>query len=244
MKPAMTPQQARLSDSGRSGLAIYRELVVGNSSWARLLHYELLMLGFSGLPGLLGFGARTLLYPALFQRCGKRPAFGKGMVIRRPAQISLGSKVMCDDYSVLDARGDSGIISLGDHVSLGRFSSIVARGGQIFLGNGVNIGSYCRIGSQSKVEIGDSVLFGAYTYVGPGNHMPGDENTPLIAQEMESKGGVKIGAHAWLGTHVTILDGVTIGEGAIVGAHSLVRDNVPAGMIAVGSPARVLRSVA
>jgi acetyltransferase-like isoleucine patch superfamily enzyme len=58
---------------------------------------------------------------------------------------------------------------------------------------------------------------------------------------MENRGGVNIGAHAWIGAHSTILDGVTIGAGAIVGAHSLVRDDVPPGAVVAGAPARIIR---
>jgi acetyltransferase-like isoleucine patch superfamily enzyme len=58
---------------------------------------------------------------------------------------------------------------------------------------------------------------------------------------MEIKGGVSIGAHAWLGARVTVLDGVRIGERAIIGAHSLVMDDVPDDAVAVGIPAKVVR---
>jgi len=243
MKPAMTPQQAELSGEGKSGIALYRQLAGGRSSLLQFLYYEFCMLAFSGLPGISGFGLRRVFYPGLLGRCGSRPAFGRGMLLRRPGQILVGSRVMFDDYSVLDVRGDDASIECGDHVSLGRFSTIAAKGGHIKLAGGVNIGSYCRIATQSKVEIGESVLIGAFTYIGPGNHQIGDADTPLITREMEKKGGVTIGPYAWLGCHITVLDGVTIGEGAIIGAHSLVKDNIPPRVIAAGSPARVLKSL-
>jgi len=58
---------------------------------------------------------------------------------------------------------------------------------------------------------------------------------------MDKRGGVRIGAHSWIGTRTTIVDGVTIGDHAIIGAHSLVNKDVPAGAVAYGSPAKVVR---
>lgn len=56
-------------------------------------------------------------------------------------------------------------------------------------------------------------------------------------------GRVTIRKNAYVGANSTILCGVEIGEGAIVGAHSLVTQDVPAGMVAFGSPATVRYSV-
>jgi acetyltransferase-like isoleucine patch superfamily enzyme len=240
--PAMTKQQSQLTGEGASGLGFYKELAVGSE--ASLLHFlgfELGTLLFANLPGILGYGTRSLYYPMLFQKAGRRPAFGRGVVIRRPANISIGNKVLIDDYATLDVRGRSGSIKIEDKVSIGRFSSIVSKEAQIQLSAGVNIGSYCRLASQSKLEIGESTLIAAYCYVGPGNHQQADPTQPLISQEMEIKGGVKIGSRCWLGARATILDGVTIGDDAIIGAHSLVLEDIPAGAIAVGSPAKIIK---
>lgn len=241
MKPAMTPQQAELTERSAGALAVYRGLAVGRASPFFLLRYELASILSSNLPGLCGYGLRALLYPGLFLSCGRKPAFGKGMLIRNPRSICLGDKVLLDDYTVLDARGVEAKINLGNHVSVGRFSTLAAKGGEISLADGVNIGSYCRIATQSRVQIGESVLVAAYCYIGPGNHQSGDEATPLISRQMEIKGGVKIGAHAWLGAHCTILDGVTVGEKAVIGAHSLVLDDVPDGAVVAGVPARRIK---
>lgn len=239
--PHMSPQQRAFSDASRSAFALYKEYAVGaQASLAFLAWYELCTLFLSGLPGVIGFGARSLIYPSLFASCGPRPAFGKQVIIRNPRAISLGKKVLVDDFAALDVRGDAGKISIEDHVSIGRFSSVVSKNAVIHLGAGVNIGSYCRIASQSRVEIGASTLVAAYCYIGAGNHQRGDDARPLIEREMEIKGGVYIGNNAWIGTRATILDGVKIGDGAIVGAHSLVRDDVPAGATVVGVPARIV----
>lgn len=241
-KPAMTPQQARLTGSEGSAFAMYREIAVGDRGIGSLVYYELATLLFGNLPGLPGFGSRSVFYPRMFGSCGRRPAFGRSLVIRNPGAIRIGAKLLADDYCVLDARGECAAIELGDYVSLGRFTTVAAKGGAIVLGNGVNVGSYCRIATQSRVEIGDSTLVAAYCYIGPGNHQQGDQDMPLIAREMEIKGGVKIGKNCWIGARATVLDGVSIGDNAIVGAHSLVREDVPAGAIVAGSPAKLLRA--
>lgn len=240
--PAMTPQQKEFTDTSRSGLAAYRRLAVGRGSTLHFLLYETTQLLFSNLSGLLGFASRSITYPWLFKRCGRRPAIGKGVLVRVPNQISLGDGVLVDDGAALDVRGDDASIVLHDRVSIGRLTTIAAKGGNITLHTGCNVGSYCRIATQSKVEIGESVLVGAYCYIGPGNHTGGGEGSPMIAQPMEIKGGVTIGAHAWLGARVTVLDGVKIGMHAVVGAHSLVKEDVPDYAVVVGSPARIIGS--
>jgi acetyltransferase-like isoleucine patch superfamily enzyme len=240
--PAMTPQQKELTDVKGSGLSAYRRLAVGSASTLHFIAYEVAQVFCSNLPGLLGFATRSVVYPFLFKSCGRRPALGRGVLVRIPRQISLGSGVLIDDGASLDVRGDDASITIKDRVSIGRLSTIAAKHGHVTLGNGCNIGSYCRIATQSRVSIGESVLIGAYCYVGPGNHTGGGEDTPLIEQPMDIKGGVSIGDHAWLGARVTIMDGVTIGAHAVVGAHSFVKDDVPDYAVVVGTPARIVGS--
>jgi acetyltransferase-like isoleucine patch superfamily enzyme len=238
----MTPQQKELTDTKGSGFSAYRRLAVGDASILHFLGYEVVQVLFGNLPGLLGFAARSLTYPLLFKSCGRRPALGRGVLVRVPQQISLGSGVLIDDGASLDVRGDDASITIKDRVSIGRLSTVAAKHGHITIGDGCNIGSYCRIATQSCVELGESVLIGAYCYVGPGNHTGGGEDTPLIEQPMDIKGGVSIGAHAWLGARVTIMDGVRIGAHAVVGAHSFVKDDVPDYAVVVGTPARIVGS--
>lgn len=238
--PAMTPQQRRFTTSN-SPLAAYKELLVGSeSSWCHLAWYEAITT-LGAIPGGLGMALRMGLYPFLLGTSSGRPAIGRGVVIRHPRKLHFGRRVILDDYSCVEARGEGAQVVLGDHVVIGRFSTVAAKGGRIALGNGVNVGSYCRIATQSEISIGESTLIAAFCYLGPGNHQRGDSDTPLIEQDMDIRGGVSIGSHVWIGAHTTIVDGVTIGDGAIVGAHSLVRDDVPPGRVVAGVPARVIR---
>ncbi|MFQ5513594.1 MAG: acyltransferase [Myxococcota bacterium] len=55
---------------------------------------------------------------------------------------------------------------------------------------------------------------------------------------------VHIGARVWLGANVLVLRGVSIGDDVVVGAGSVVTNDIPAGVLAVGAPARPLRRLA
>lgn len=54
---------------------------------------------------------------------------------------------------------------------------------------------------------------------------------------------ITLGENVWLGANVTVCPGVTIGAGSVIGAGSTVVRDIPAGVVAVGSPAHVLRPV-
>src|SRR5262249_3217857 len=136
---------------------------------------------------------------------------------------------------------DAPEVTVGDYVYIGRHSIVSAKYGRIKIGNGVNIGSSSRIATRENLEIGDSVLISSYVYIGGGNHGAEQLEVPIIEQEMDQRGGVSIGANAWIGTKATIVDGVKIGEDAIIGAHSLVREDVPSRAIVAGSPAKIIR---
>ncbi|MCB0334299.1 MAG: acyltransferase, partial [Bdellovibrionales bacterium] len=237
--PPISAQQEAFTSEKRSPLDIYRELTVGNSSTGFLAYYELLTLLFGGIPGLLGMGARSLLFPTLLKETGKRPAFGRSLLLRNPAALSLGNKVLIDDFVTLDSRRDSSI-TLGDFVSIGRFTILAAKGGDIHLAAGVNIGTSCRLATQTKLEVGESTLIAAYCYLGPGNHEKNPSDGSYISGKMDLRGGVSIGKNVWIGARSTVVDGVTIGDNAVIGAHSFVNSDVPAGAIVAGTPAKII----
>ena len=52
-----------------------------------------------------------------------------------------------------------------------------------------------------------------------------------------------IGANVWIGAGAILLPGVRVGENSVIGAGSLVNKDIPANVVAVGSPCRVLREI-
>ncbi|MEU5878051.1 NeuD/PglB/VioB family sugar acetyltransferase [Spirillospora sp. NPDC047279] len=67
------------------------------------------------------------------------------------------------------------------------------------------------------------------------------EDFATIAAGVRLGGGVRVGRGAYLGSGALLRQGVTVGPGALVGMGSVVLDDVPAGEVWVGSPARFLR---
>jgi acetyltransferase-like isoleucine patch superfamily enzyme len=54
---------------------------------------------------------------------------------------------------------------------------------------------------------------------------------------------VRIGSNCWFGANCVVTGGVEIGERAVIGANSVVTRDIPAGVIAAGVPAKVLREI-
>ena len=113
-------------------------------------------------------------------------------------------------------------------------------------------GTYIRIGARTFVNfglvaldvmpitIGDDVQIGPNVQLLTATH-PLDP--ALRRARWEAGEPITIGDNVWLGGGVIVLPGVSIGEDAVVGAGAVVTRAVPPGAVAVGNPARVIRSV-
>ena len=108
------------------------------------------------------------------------------------------------------------------------------------LGNHVYINHNCVFLDAGGITIGDRVLIGPNV----GIYTPEHAFDPVLrAQGYEISEPVTIGDNVWIGGSVVILGGVTIGENTIIGAGSVVTHDIPANVIAVGNPCRVLREI-
>ena len=128
---------------------------------------------------------------------------------------------------------------IGEPVEVGLFPPFYTDCGRnIHLGRGVFINSGCKFQDQGGIWIGDGSLIGHNTVLATLDHglLP-EERHDLIP------GQIHIGRNVWIGSNSTILSGVNIGDNAVIGAGSVVTKDIPGNMIAVGSPARVIRSI-
>ena len=101
------------------------------------------------------------------------------------------------------------------------------------IGDRVKIHSNCYVAQFTTLE--DDV------FLGPGASLANDPH-PGSASHLCMRGPT-IKAGAQIGMNATILPFVTVGERALVGAGAVVTHDVPAGMIVVGNPARILKPV-
>jgi maltose O-acetyltransferase len=116
----------------------------------------------------------------------------------------------------------------------------------------VDYGSNIRIGARcfanfglvaldvAAITIGDDVQIGPSVQLLTPTHPvePGPRR-----EKWEAAEPITIGDNVWLGGGAIVLPGVTIGENTVVGAGSVVTRDLPADVVAVGNPARVIRSV-
>lgn len=113
-------------------------------------------------------------------------------------------------------------------------------------------GSFIHIGARTFVNFGAVFLdpapitIGADVQIGPNVQLL----TPTHELDAERRRAgwekalpITIGDNVWLGGGVIVCPGVTIGENTVVGAGSVVIRDLPAGVLAVGNPARVVREL-
>lgn len=229
--------------AGGGGLRAYQDLVLGTRSWWFLLKHELIMLLAQNAPGALGLWLRQKLYPFLLGACGPGCLFGRGVGFRHPGKIRLGRGVVIDDGVLLDAKGeDNRGITLGDGVYIGRGSIVYTKGGDIELGPKVNVSANCELFSSNRLVVGEGTVIAAYSYLLSGGEYDYTSRVPLAQQSgTASRGETVIGANVWIAAHVVVADGSRVGDHAVIGAGAVVRGEVPAGHLAAGVPARVIR---
>ncbi|MBD8042644.1 sugar O-acetyltransferase [Arthrobacter sp. Sa2BUA2] len=111
-------------------------------------------------------------------------------------------------------------------------------GRNITLGKRVFINSGCRFQDQGGITIGDDCLIGHNAVLATLNH----DLSPSRRADMHPA-PITLGRNVWLGSNVTVLPGVSIGDDSVVAAGAVVTKDLPARSLAVGAPARVVRSV-
>lgn len=116
----------------------------------------------------------------------------------------------------------------------------------------VDYGSYISIGARTfanyglvaldvaRITIGEDVQIGPHVQLLTPTHPVDPE--PRRAKYEAAK-PIVIGNNVWLGGGAIVLPGVTIGDNSVIGAGSVVTKDIPANVVAVGNPARVVRNL-
>lgn len=114
---------------------------------------------------------------------------------------------------------------------------------RVVLGDDVWLNRNVMVAAEREVTVGDHVMFANGCFIGDASHRFDDPDQPITWQGFTTKGPVRIGSNVWLGVNVVVTSGVTIGDRCVVGANSVVTNDLPAGTISAGAPARVIREI-
>lgn len=113
-------------------------------------------------------------------------------------------------------------------------------------GRNVSIGDWSFLNHGAYLMDGAPITIGSHVFVGP-NLGAYTAQHPLVAEErnlgLERALPITIEDDVWIGGDVKIMPGVTIGRGSVIGAGSVVTRDVPAGVVAMGSPCHPVRPI-
>ena len=162
-------------------------------------------------------------YPPL--SIGKAVTVGAGCILYVGAEI--GDMVFFGDLA-----------TVREDVKIGEYS-IIGRGATVE--NKVTIGRKCKI--ETEAYITAFSIIEDYCFIAPCVAFTNDNFLGRTEERKKHFGGPTLKRGARIGANATILPNLVIGEDAVVAAGSVVTKDVPARMIVLGSPAKVLRPV-
>ena len=113
-------------------------------------------------------------------------------------------------------------------------------GHHVHLGSNVYANAGLKLVDDTQIYIGDCTMLGPNVVIATAGH-PIDPD--LRRQALQYNMPVRIGNNCWLGAGVIVMPGVTIGDNTVIGAGSVVTKDIPANVVAVGNPCRVLREI-
>ena len=113
-------------------------------------------------------------------------------------------------------------------------------GRHIHFGNEVyaNFGLTCV--DDTHIYVGDKTMFGPNVILATANHPILPE---LREKDYQYNKEIHIGKNCWIGAGAIVVPGITIGDHTVIGAGSVVTKDIPANVVAVGNPCKVLREI-
>lgn len=113
-------------------------------------------------------------------------------------------------------------------------------GAHVHFGDNVYANFGLTMVDDTHIYVGDHTMFGPNVTVASAGHPVLPE---LREKAYQFNMPVHIGKNCWIGAGAVIVPGVTIGDNTVIGAGSVVTKDIPADVVAVGNPCRVLREI-
>ena len=147
----------------------------------------------------------------------------------RPTELDKRSQMLKE---MLAEVGDNCYIEPPFHSNWG--------GKNVHLGKNVYFNFNATLVDDTHIYIGDCTMLGPNVVIATAGHPILPE---LREKALQYNLPVHIGKNCWLGAGVIVLPGVTIGDNTVIGAGSVVTKDIPANVVAVGNPCKVLREI-
>lgn len=197
-----------------------------------VLHRPLLALHVAARDGIAA-ALRVLWFTPLFQARLVRPAprlylYGGLPLTLGPLDIEIGAASRVSGQTTFTGRGGDSLrprLVVGSNVDIG-WQTTIAVGRRVVLGD--------------NVRIAGRALLAGY----PGHPLDAADRAAGLPDTEDQIGDIVLEDDVWLATGVTVSAGVRIGRGTVVAAGSVVTHDLPAGVLAAGAPARVIRHLA
>lgn len=214
-----------------------------SSKWQRL--QELVLTTLLGDIPTIAFGPklRNLGYRMIFAQLDSPIYIQNGVEFLGTNCIEMDKGVYIFKGVRIDAKGhENNKIYLGNGVAIERNVDIgCLEDTYIHIDEETFIGPDVCIAGPGDIRIGKNCMIAAHSGIYANNHNFADPMQPIKHQGVTRK-GIVIEDDCWLGHGVTVLDGVTIGRGSVIGAGAVVNKDIPPFSVAVGTPARVIKS--
>ena len=185
-----------------------------------------------GVKEAFGFVVRTTWTTPLFQSRLENPAprlylYGGMPLVMGPVSISMGTDIRLSGQTTITGKPTS------------------SPAPRLEIGNNVGIGWQTTIAVGSRIVLGDNVRIAGRAFLAgyPGHPVDAAARAAGLPCTSDQTGDIILEKDVWLATGVSVMAGVTIGEGTIVAAGSVVTKDLPAGVIAGGMPARIIRQL-
>jgi galactoside O-acetyltransferase len=147
----------------------------------------------------------------------------------RPSEQAVRSNILKQLFSEI---GEDCYIEPPLHANWG--------GKNVHFGNSVYANFNLTLVDDCDIFVGDNVMFGPNVTISAGTH-PIHPN--LRRKKAQYNVPIYIEDNVWIGAQSVVLPGVHIGENTVIGAGSVVTKSIPANVVAVGNPCRVIREI-
>lgn len=136
---------------------------------------------------------------------------------------------------------DGAVFTAAANLTLADYSIVIVKAGCLKIGRSAFVGFGTVITCRDSISIGDDALIAEYVTIRDQDHRYGGSLS--TAKNGFDTAPIVIGNNVWIGAKATITRGVTIGDNAVIAAGAVVINDVPAGTVVGGVPAKTLKII-